>query len=166
MNRGKLLILIMLTAGLTAGIVAWWYQYQQGVRVLELWDAEMAFQIRMAPECQLLQLNQPGIESDEQIIIAGVPWGVGDRIEIGQARGIIHARQALISDASYNWNSDPPAHPVWTEAIAFGSGPLQQTFALDLKQGVIRNLNQGNQGNLAPHVAAGLRKFLDEQWSQ
>lgn len=166
MNRGKLLILIMLTAGLTAGIVAWWHQYQQGVRVLELWDAEMAFQIRMAPECQLMRLSQPGIESNEQISIAGELWGVGDQVDIGKARGIVHARQALISDASYKWDTVPPAQPVWTEAIRFGSGPLQQTFAFDLKQGVIRNVEHGNQANLAPHVTAGLRTFLDEQWAE
>ena len=94
MNRGKLLILIMLAAGLTAGGVAWWYQYRQGVRVLELWDADMAYQIRMAPECELLQLSPPAAEDGEHLTIGDELWNISDRAEIGEARGLVHARQA------------------------------------------------------------------------
>lgn len=167
MNQGKWLIVAMISAGLAAGGIAWWYQYRQSVRVIELWSPEVTYQIRMAPECQLLRLtSNPTEDGDEVLEVDGVIWRIPQTQDISKASGIVHARQALIHDASYDWTGDPTASSsAWTEAIRFQEGSEQTTLLFDLKQGIVRNQANEQTGRITPLIRTGLRTFFDEQWA-
>ena len=168
MNQGKWLIVAMISVGLAAGGITWWYQYRQSVRVIELWSPEVTYQIRMAPECQLLRLTStPTGEGIGVLDIDGAIWGITQVQDISKAAGIVHARQALIHDASYDWTAAPPATSSggWTEAIRFQEGAQQTTLLFDLEQGIVRNQADQQTSRITPLIRAGLRTFFDEQWA-
>ena len=167
MNQGKWLIVAMISAGLAAGGIAWWYQYRQSVRVIELWSPEVTYQIRMAPDCQLLRLtSNPAGDGEGVLEVDGVLWGITQTQDVSKALGIVHARQALIHDASYDWTANPTASsPAWTEAIRFQEGSEQTTLLFDLEQGIVRNQANEQTGRITPLIQTGLRTFFDEQWA-
>jgi hypothetical protein len=156
LNSGKLVILGIVSAAIAAAVVAWWHQYQQGRRALEYWGAAGARLIRTAPEVELLQLA--GAEN------AAATENVIDRREITQARGLVHARQALISDPSFRWDEKPLATPDWEYAIVFRDGRQEFTVLVSPKRAWAAE--EGKRAvRLSPTFAQGLSTFFEEQFA-
>jgi hypothetical protein len=166
-NSGKLVILGIAVAALTAAGFAWWYHYQQGRRALTYWGAEEAELIRRAPRVELLRLSSPSPSaadspSSNQSVLGR---DITDRRDLAQARGLVHARQALISDASFLWDSNAPAAPVWEYALRFSDGARTVTLVFDLEQGYARSASSAAPVKLGPTLARGLEKFFGEQYA-
>lgn len=115
--------MVAVAAGLS--IFAAWYRYQAGDAALRFWGKETALQIRSAPRVELLAIEPgaaPENESGEaqRATIGGDSYQITRTIDITEARGLIHARHALLEDASLDPAAPPPdAPPAWTRLLRF-----------------------------------------------
>jgi hypothetical protein len=153
LNSGKLVILGMLAVALAAAAFAWWRQYHLGRRSLEYWGAEGARLIRAAPQVELVKLSGAAAEAPPNSL----------RRDVSQARGLVHARQALISDASFLWGDKPSTTPAWEYALVFRDGSREFTVLLDLSRDLAGSGALRAPVRLGPTLSQGLRQFLAEQ---
>ncbi len=187
-NSGKQFILGLLSVAMLMAAYAWWHHRQQGKLALDFWGAEVAYQLRHAPEVELWQLGTPvensGEPSSDQpttpdapanlesssvattVSIDGRDWPVVQQQEISQARGLVHARHALIVDLSFVWPakpSDDSIRPDWGYALKFVTEDRTPTVVLlDLKHGWIRSLAGNRMAKLT--IAEGLQQVFDENF--
>ena len=162
-QRGKLIIIGMLSLALIAATSAWWYQYRQGRRILEFWGAADALRIRLAPDCQLLWLKRPADTGDSLLEIQGEVWAIHSDCAIDDRRGFVHARQALIQDASFLWEEALRPTGPWQCALRFTDDRGETLLAFDLDHGVVVHVHaEGRHANIRP-ITAGLRRFFHEQ---
>ncbi len=162
---GKYVILFIGTAALAAAVFAWTFQYQRGRRILALWGADNARLIRVdAKQITLLELSTENVVDSESLTIDGETHFITRRLDITKARGIIHARQALIEDGSFQWDrprGDCNAH--WQYALRFTQGPRQATVLFDTNCQRAKLLESGSQAAIVPKIFEGWLKFIDEQ---
>jgi hypothetical protein len=164
-NRGKLVILLMLMTAVAAAGVAWWYQFRQGGKVLQLWGSAAAYRIRLAPKCELWQLAPlSDEENDERLLVNDQAWTIAARRDITEARGLVHARQALIQDANYLFEVPPHDKlPDWSYALRFQDESGQTLLVFALADGWVFEPQSGRYARLTP-IIGGLQKFFREQF--
>jgi hypothetical protein len=167
-TSGQRVILLIVGTAVTASAVAWWYQFQQGRRILRLWGPAAAYRIRLAPECEVWRLkpagNLPGdLQIDQQ------PWSIVARQNISQTQGLVHARQALIQDASFDWNQPIPDTMHWQYALQFqdsrapSDSTSQTVLVFDLDRAVVRDVEHPEHAARIQPIADGLRTFFEEK---
>jgi hypothetical protein len=163
-NHGKLVTASILTVAIAAAGFAWWYTYRQGQRILSLWGAEAARRIRLAPDCELLELTPADGAEAVAWQLDGQPWSIRRRVSLRQARGFVHARQALIEDGSYRWHPDPaPQRPdQWQYALRFRDAQGETVLIFDLDRGQVLDPDRGQRADIQP-IAAGLAQYFREQ---
>lgn len=168
--QGKLIILLMLGTAVAMAGFAWTFQYMRGREVLRLWGADAAQLIRVdASEIELLVLS-PAAETaaadaaaNATLDVAGQTLHVAQRVDISKARGLIHARQALIEDASFDWKlARGDCTPDWRYALEFRAGDRRAVIAIDMHCSRVRLLPGDREASIAP-IAEGLEKFIVEQ---
>jgi hypothetical protein len=99
------------------------------------------------------------------LTLQGTVWVAWATRDITQARGILHARQALIEDASYDWSRGLlTERPNWSDALCFSDQGGQTVLVFDLTAGLVCQPETGQVASIAP-IRAGLREFFAEQWS-
>jgi hypothetical protein len=160
LNSGKLVIVGIVGVAVVAAAFAWWRQYQQGRRALAYWGADGARLIRTAPEVELLTLAPA--EGDGEGDAIPVP----KLLDVSGARGLVHARQALISDASFLWSETPRTGPAWDYAFVFRDGPRELTVRFDIRGGWAMPEHGSQPLRMGPTLAKGLTTFLDEQFAK
>jgi hypothetical protein len=136
LQRGKLVIVGMVSVAAVAAGFAWWHQYLRGARVLAIWGSVHAGRIRLADDCELWRLEPRSTDSPREVAnglaIGGRIWTISRRVRVSGAPGFIHARQALIQDASHDWSaSQPDPSPRWTYALRFRDASGQTIVAFD-----------------------------------
>lgn len=153
MNSGKLLILIIVSVAVVAAGVAWAFQSHRGRRALSLWGSQNAYLIRKAPRVELL-------------VASGDP---PQPIDISHARGLAHARQALIEDSSFVWSdvdpsdeADPGRQPDWECALRFVAADREFAVDFDLEGRWARAAGGGSRVRISEKLAGGLQLFLGE----
>jgi hypothetical protein len=164
MNRGKFTILVMMSVAVTAASFASWYRWRQGGRSIELWGTEAARLIRFASRVELWELTREESDTaDRMLAVEGRPWWITRQKDISRAPGLIHARHALLEDASFLWNS-PPAQlpPRWKHALRFSDRRAEAILLIDVNSGRMKLRGQAREIDASP-IAAGLRQFFDEQ---
>ncbi len=174
MKRDRILIMLILAIAVAATVFAAWFRWSQGRRALEYWGADDARQIRFAMSVDLLWLDAPLANAKKQadpsardaITVDAVTWQVFQRRDITSARGLVHARQALIQDATYLWDDDtlgPEA--AWTHALVFRSaGEDDVVLLFDFSEdaaGYVREL--GGVEKLRLTIPQGFKTFFAEQ---
>lgn len=175
-NSGKLLIITMFIAALTAAATSWWFRYEATHHTAQFWGPEGARLIRDAPTVELLAL-QPTVtatddaNSPEEIHLGTAAWIITARHDISAAHGLVHLRNALLEDNSFNWsqNSIPPDFTCHT-ALLFRdpdtSEPLPILLSSDFQ--LLQTLPPGEKSlrtvSCGP-IAAGLAETTAE-WSQ
>lgn len=168
-NQGKWVIVGILVTAVVAASGAWYYQFVQGRRVLEQWGPENALRMRLAPQCTLFAL-QPSPASTETdtaerqtlSIGGGLHWVTWQR-ELAGTPGFVHARQALIQDASYAWDATTVDTGPWSYALRFVDDAGVTLLAFDLEHNVIANADTLPQrANIGP-ISQGLQKYFGEQ---
>ncbi len=90
-------------------------------------------------------------------------WAVLRRIDLTDAPGLLHLRQALIVDASFAWAAQPTASaadPQWQFALEAQDEQRQVVALLDLEREWIRKLDGGPTVKLT--ISEGLRTFFKE----
>ena len=174
MKRDRILILIILTLAVAAAVFAGWFRWSQGHRALDFWGADLASQIRFAESIELLWLESPLVDAARRedssaidtVTIDGVKWRVHHRRDITDARGLVHARQALIQDATYLWDDESlTAASAWTHALVFHSvGKNDAVLLFDLFEnsaGYLRELSGTEKLQLT--IPQGFETFFAEQ---
>ena len=163
-NQGKRVIGTIVTVALLAAGFAWWYAYQHGQRILTLWGPDAAYRIRLAPDCELLTLAPAPQPGNSDLVIDSRGWTIRGRVDLSNAPGFVHARQALIEDSSYRWEIPVAASdtPTWEYAIRFRDEHGETLLVFDLRRSQVLDLDQNRRADIAP-IAAGLKTFFTEQ---
>ncbi len=167
-DRGKLVILSIFSMAVAAAAFAWHFRMQSVDRILPFWGSEAAILIRDAPRVEILRLQQDanGSESTklESLTIDQRPIYITDGKEISGAPGLLHARQALLEDASFSWGErQGPSQPRWHWALRFTDGARRVTIAFDASCQHARFCEKGRHLSPAP-IAAGMCTFITEQF--
>ena len=169
--RGKVVILFVLGIAVGAAVFAWSFHYMRGRRVLQLWGSETAHLIRVnADQVELLKLIAAAgggeIESDVEtsLTIDGRVHRCAQSIDITTAPGLMHARQALIEDATFDWaQGRGNCTARWEYALRFSHADRQATILIDTNCQRIRLHDSGAEVALVSKIAKGLARFIDEQ---
>jgi hypothetical protein len=154
MNRGKLIIVLMLGAGVAAAIAAVWYQHQLTRRPLALWGTTVAELINGADRMELHRLS----EADS----AGA-----EKRDISRARGAIHFRRSLLEEGSFDWQRETRGvRPEWDYLVRFEDDAGWATIAFDLDANVAQLTGWDDRlVALSPRTAEGLKIFFAEQFN-
>lgn len=166
-NRGAWAIAAMFGVGLILAGGSVLYHSGQGRRCLAFYGSEDAAMVRHAPQVEAWRLEPPTTEADaeggETIAIDGQPWRIARRIDIRQARGLVHARHALIVDANYRWDASASGGR-WSNALAFSRDAARVVLLFDFQNGQVREL-EGPATTLVPTIAAAEQALIEREFS-
>lgn len=168
-NRGQLAILILAVLAVGMAGFAWWFRYQQSVRIMEFWGTEAARLIRHSSELKVYRVSsQPtaGAADDAQTVdILGQPYFLSDRKDISEAVGLVHVRHFLIQDAGFDWNERVANEPAeWEYALDFVEAGNTVTVAFDLANQQICFVQQQRRVSIEP-MADAIGNFLERQFA-
>ncbi|MEX2170793.1 MAG: hypothetical protein WD851_15860 [Pirellulales bacterium] len=104
-KSGKLLILAILAIALTSGVFSWWFRWSATRRVAAFWGPEITTTIRDARRVEAYRLAEEGIETDQTLTAGNREYPVEKRIDASQGHGLVHLKQALLEDRSYEWEA-------------------------------------------------------------
>jgi hypothetical protein len=172
MHRGKLVIVSMVGLALALAGYAWWHHYQQGRRALALWGVENARLIRHAPRVELLTLageatQAKGGSRAETLEFSGAVHRVSRREDISRAPGLIHARHALIEDASFEWQANADSREAhWEYVLAITEGERTRHVALDLKRGAALLVEEEREARLVERIQRALEKYISDRFER
>lgn len=131
-----------------------------GPTVRGVLGSRTAEMIRYAPLVKVMKLAPPEADDMETIQIQGEPHGVSASKDITATPGLVHARQALIEDASFLWNEIPSGPSNWQYVLRFADGDQQISVALDCDQGRVLLVGTDRQTTLKPHLATAYQSRL------
>jgi hypothetical protein len=163
-SRGKYAVLFILLLALAMAAFAWSWNFGQSQRCLDLYGGTAAMLIRTAQKVEILEIASASDEespSPEIVDIAGVPVRIARHIDISKAPGLIHARTALVDDASFNWNeeSTPAADPGRT-LVRFAAGNEETLLYFNFANHRLMVLPDGDSAQLVPKASEGWRSFI------
>lgn len=155
--RGSFVILLMCGVALALSIFAAWYRYQAGDAALRYWGRDAALRIRSAPKSKLIFLGEKAVEKEpaagkDYQQINDVKYIITKTIDISDAKGLIHARNALLEDVSLDEHAAPPDEPLgWDRVVEFADVNGKTTsFAIDLETGWIIRTDNNSLLKLRP----------------
>ena len=131
---GRLAIALIFGLALAMGAYGWWHNFQQGRKSLRFWGSDAAVMIRFAPEVQLLVLQDRADSgrASETLEIGNRQLAIAEQFDITRIPGLVHARHALVEDASFCWPAgDGTCEPRWQFALRFIRDDRQATVAFD-----------------------------------
>lgn len=168
MQRGKIVILVMVAVAIALASFAWWHRYQQGRRSLQLWGTQSAQLIRHARHVELLTLGTaPPRDGEESLEIEGRQVGIVKREDISATRGLVHARHVLIEDASFDWDrTAADCGGDWSYALQFSEGKEKVTLALDLKCGRALLLEKQTDVRIIERISKALAKYIGDHFER
>ncbi len=138
---GKLVILSILSVALLAAGMSWWFRFHATHRAAEFWGPEATLLIRDATVVELIERPQAEAKADNDPPSEAGQGGARpiliERRNISDARGLIHFRNALLEDRSYDWPSRvavPDAPQKWGVRFVHDTiPPLTVWFSPDWK---------------------------------
>lgn len=138
---GKLVILSILSVALLAAGISWWFRFHSTHRAAEFWGPEATLLIRDASVVELIKREEPVAKAEAEpaaVAAQSTPRTIiGERRDISDARGLIHFRNALLEDRSYEWPGHanaPEAQRQWgVRFTSEGMAPLVVWFSSDWK---------------------------------
>ena len=168
-NRGKAVIVGIFAVALLLSSYAWWHQFQQGRRCRELFGTKAVQLIRLAPQVELLRLEQKSALASHlnppegTLRIAGDTVLISQHVEITGTSGLLHARHALLQDINYQWDasrSDCTSH--WSFALRFSQNGEDVIIAFDTKCNRVGLNGSENTGPLLPELMQTFDDKSDE----
>src|SRR5262245_53654261 len=134
MNRGKVLALLMVIAGLLVGGFGIWFQHRQMRRITEAFSPATAMLIAYAPQVELLRLGAadeaPG--DPETVHIHDRAYQVVGRQRIESLPEFVKVRKWLVRDENYDWNRLPAEGDTsWQFLLDASDGRQHARLALD-----------------------------------
>ncbi len=171
-RRGPWVIVCIFSLALAMAAYAWQLQRTRGRQVLAYLGWEHAERIARASSVELWALRPlpaGSVPADRMpatrtLRIAGVRHAMVQRKDLSRAPGIVHARQALLDDASFHWPAAAGGAPAtWQVALRFEQDGRETLLAFDLNRGLVRLTDKNMSLALQPASANGFRRYLDEQ---
>jgi hypothetical protein len=171
-NRGAWAIAAMFGVGLLLAGGSVLYHSGQGRRCLAFYGPADAATIRHATMVEAWRLepladdaaDSTATAKQESLTIDGQPWRVVQRVNISQARGLVHARHALIVDANYRWE-ETASGGRWSNALAFSQADARLVLLFDFATGRVRELDATAVAQLVPTIAAAEQALIDREFS-
>lgn len=122
MYSGTKLVLLIVGVALTAGGLSWWYRYEAAHRATRFWGPEAAALIAQPSEVRGFAIQN---ETPRQL-------GIGQSPVLTKTPGMVHLRNALLSDRNYHWDDEPVAGN-WRWCLQFADEGCTATvlFAAD-----------------------------------
>lgn len=154
-NQGRLIVVVIFGVALAATLFAWSFRLRQSQHVLEFYGGDAASRIRRAQDVQWLPVKTPSPTSDLSSLTFDSP------VEIVKQPGLIHARAALISDVSYDWDA-PAQAGNWKFAIRFRDSDGTTTLAFDLDSYQCAYMEDAKIVALGPKIVEGLTVFVND----
>jgi hypothetical protein len=165
---GKLIIIGILAVGLVAAGASWWFRYVATHRAAQFWGPEGVRLIRDAPTVYLIKLataEQPH----------GLVGPTGVAYEISKARGLLHLRNALLEDRSFDWTNlgaKPTGKDTFLgqwELLFLDDGPKAQLnilFTADCRHASVRADDVDPNWTISTEpISGGLCDIFNEFWS-
>jgi hypothetical protein len=143
--RGKLAVLLILLVAAAMAGGAWWWNYHRGRRCLALYGSEAAYLIRTAPLVELIDAE------------------TGKTTDISRAAGLVHARTALLDDASYEWEATATAQGDEFHAVRFTRGARHVTLRFSARDNSLFVGESGRGAMFDQKTADGWRAFIERQ---
>lgn len=141
-TQGQFVVGAMLAVAVLMATFAWWWNYNRGIHALNFYGADGAILLRTAPVVEYLR-------SDPE-----------EPIDISGAKGLINARAALLSDASYDW----PAGDVHQESplfsVRFRRGKQALVVTFDFGNRTIHASTTQRTAKLNKKTAEGWQSYL------
>jgi hypothetical protein len=168
MNRGKLAVATIVLLGLALAAFAWWWRYsqQRQSRAFAFWGREGALRIERAKKVELVRLAADGA-AEERLDIGGTNHAVIAWRDVSGAPGLIHARHALLEDASFVWDDDAQSANAaarrghYTFAVTFRDQSGATTVAFDPAGRQVTCVQTGRSLTAVPRILDGWRTFAD-----
>ena len=166
--EGKYAILAVLFLGLIGAVGGWWYRGQLQRNAITFLGADNATLIQEAPSVFLWELDPADVShvsgEEQALAVANREFIVTNRVQTGRAPGLIHQRQSMINDRSYDWKpTDACCAPEWKYALRFdGEAKRAVTVLLDFSCFQLLVLENQRMISMKP-MAAGLEKFIAAQ---
>ena len=143
-GNGRTAVAAMVLVALMAAGFAWWWNFHRGRRALELFGSEGATLVRTARHVELLR--SPPDQS----------------LNLSQAPGLLNARTALLSDASYDWQATPRLEsPLYSVRFSDERNAIDVTF--DFENRTIKTSSTGRAAVLNKKMADGWQAYLAKQ---
>ncbi len=193
MNRGKLVIMAIVSVALASAIFSTWYHYRGQHQALDFWGSRTALLIAEGPEVRVYQLGEsapaaeestgndnppPGGDSaapaegtpeeeapPKSVEFAGFEWKVVGAQDAKQAKGISNVRRALVQDTTFDWKAPrDQEEPIWEYALAVNDGRYWATLLFAFETRHVA-LAGGKKTTLLDREAnADLHEFFVEQF--
>lgn len=137
MQRGKLVILVILFLGTLAGIVSVWTHYRGGRRALDYFGQHDALLLRDSGSIQLVRLHPATAEQSTSANIweiDGRQWIAERELDVTHRAGALYIRESLLHDSTYDWAAKPKDCEATTLfALVFQSGKDRLELILDIE---------------------------------
>jgi hypothetical protein len=154
---GSALVIALVGLAAALAVFAIWFQWNQTRRCLGFYGPAVARSVQAAPRVELWTLQ---VDATGRQVVAH------DRLDVSDARGLVHLRRGLVEDANFAWQGAPVGRrPLreWDAALAFfaatPSGP-PTILAFDLDgEGSVTVVGQPGHVQLG-RLAKGLRQWL------
>jgi hypothetical protein len=165
---GKAVILGIVSVALAAAGTSWWFRYSATHRAAQFWGPVRSQLIRRAPVVKLLRLNT---SADSQTAL-GKEIGALDitaDVEITNAPGVLHLRNALLEDRSFHWPAKAAVSQVkqWQWALVFHDPSRHQMATLLFSPDwTLVTYQPGEQILSCAPISEGLATMLTEHISK
>jgi hypothetical protein len=100
---GKIVIIAILTVGIAAAAASWAFRYEATHRAVEFWGPTTAQMVRDAPDVSIVQQPFTNLTVDRAKSDVEKAQANSAAIDISQAHGLVHLRNALLEDRSFEW---------------------------------------------------------------
>ncbi|GAA4421319.1 hypothetical protein GCM10023155_03710 [Bremerella cremea] len=149
-TSGTLVVAVIIAVAVAVSLVTVWHHWNRGYASIAYWGALNGENIRYAPKVELRH--------------------DGQSFDISKVRGLVHFRQALIEDSSFEGTlPTDKAAPNWTHQVDFtpdGAEPAT-TVWLDLDQGFVGLADSKSVLVPKPNpTASGIRQFVADALAQ
>lgn len=161
---GKLVIVGIVVVALCAAAISWWFRYNATHRAGKFWGPEAATIIRDAPSVNIYHAGNFGAP-DEAAIKKKV---TATELDISNAHGLTHLRNALLEDHNFDWTSaekDPfQASEHWGLMFADPEAGKATTVWLsdDFRYASALDGTERRSVSVDPVMAKGLREMFTE----
>jgi hypothetical protein len=155
---GKLIIIGVLFVAIAGGIFSWFFRYNATHRAAAFWGPETAVLIRDAPRITLKRGPLTGSSLENEV-------------DVSRARGLVHLRNALLEDRSFDWNTidQPLSNLTKTDLFRWSltfdnpnTGKNTTVYISDDLHFATRLGTKERQTVSTEPIAAGLREMFDE----
>ena len=143
MQAGTKLVLGIFGLAVTAGVLSWWYRYEAAHRSTTFWGPHFAELIARPADVTAFGLEAipPTESSKEAFSILGKPYSPIDRKDITQTPGMVHLRNAILTDTNYRWDHEI-ANDDWRWCLQFAGNDRKATILFNEDFSILGRMNQ------------------------